>query len=95
MDVYCDWIDTANEANKKKGQIGLVGGDDSDEDDGPIPERRVFKKKVSIQEDPESDDEEYKGMPDLETAGAEKKDPFSASEKIAELGLGQSTGGLG
>ena len=35
-------------------------------------------------------------MPNLErveTVGAErKKDPFSASEKIAELGLGQSVG---
>ena len=35
-------------------------------------------------------------MPNLErveTVGAErKKDPFSASEKISELGLGQSVG---
>ena len=91
MDVYCAWIDSANDANKRKG-FGLVGGDDSDEYDAPVLERRVFKKRVRVREDPESDDEEYKEMPALEkTAVAAKKDPFSASDKIAELGLGRTT----
>ena len=35
VDVYCAWIDQANQVNKKgPGQIGLIGGSD-DEDDFP------------------------------------------------------------
>ena len=91
VDVYCAWIDSANEVNKKGQKIGLVGGKDSDDedDDGPRPLKFVARKKVTVVVS--DSEEEYKELPNQVTLGADrKKDPFSASEKIAELGLGQA-----
>ena len=96
VDVYCAWIDEANAINKKhKDNIGFVGGrdSDSDEDDGP-PVEKIVQGKKQIVVDSDSDDEEYKDMPNPEktpqSAVVIRKvaNPYSASDKIAELGLG-------
>ena len=97
VDVYCAWIDEAEELNRKgrKDGLGLTGGDDSDSDDnyGGYQAPKVPLKKVSLGEFDNSD-EEYKEMPNPEKmsggaiASKKRSDPFSASDKIAELGLG-------
>ena len=96
VDVYCAWIDSANAVNKKgQGQIGLVGGKDSDseDDDGPIHEKVTTKKKVRVVANSDSD-EEYKELPNPENmpnsaaAISKPNNLYSASDKIAELGLG-------
>ena len=97
VDVYCAWIDTANDVNQKgRGQIGLIGGqsdDEIEEDVLPVRQKPVVKKKPKVRN--VDSDEEYKEYynPERTPAGGEistrskPKDPFSASEKIAELGL--------
>ena len=101
VDVYCAWIDQAEELNKqgrKDNGLGMVGGDDSDSDGNyPFLQQapKVLQKKVSLGEFDNSD-EEYKEMPNPEkmsvgvTVTRKPSNPFSASEKIAELGLGQA-----
>ena len=98
VDVYCAWIDQAEELNKqgrKENGLGLTGGDDSDSDGnfgGYQASKAPPMKKVSLGEFDNSD-EEYKEMPNPEKmSGAivskKPSNPFSASDKIAELGLG-------
>ena len=96
VDVYCAWIDSAEQINSKgqKEAFGLMSkNNDSDsEDEMGAPQ----KKKVSLAEFDNDSDEETKEQPNPEmpnSAPIAKKlnsNPLSASEKIAELGLGQA-----
>ena len=89
VDVYCSWIDQANQVNKK-GQIGLIGGSD-DEDDAP--KKVVPRRKTVVARDISDSDEEYKELPRAskrEDEGADIAAKYSATDKIAELGIGAS-----
>ena len=94
VDVYCAWIDQANQVNKRgPGQIGLIGGSDDEDDD--FSKKRAPKRKTVVARDVSDSDEEYKELPNPEredkvTFAADIAAKYSAVEKISELGLGAS-----
>ena len=89
VDVYCAWIDCADQLNNKgkKQTLGLTGGkneSDSDED------HKGQEKKPAKEPDFDDSEEEVNEVVADKEMIRKPSDPYSASEKIAELGLGQA-----
>ena len=88
VDVYCAWIDHADQINtkSKKQTLGFNGNKkDSDSDD----EFAGQEKKISKEPDfDDSEEEIVKEEVVASTMVRKQSNPYSASDKIAELGLG-------
>ena len=92
VDVYCAWIDHADQINSKskKQTLGFNGNkNDSDSDDEFAGQEKKQEKKISKEPDFDDSEEEIVKEQVVESTMVRKQsNPYSASEKIAELGLG-------
>ena len=90
VDVYCAWIDNADQLNNKgkKQTLGLTGG--KNESDSDEEHKGQEKKQAKEPDFDDSEEEVNEVVADKEMMRKLSSDPYSASEKIAELGLGQA-----